>query len=129
MRSPAALAGLLGGLCWLGAFVADHVGRGGLVDALTWAGVALLAIAALGTGAGLVSRSAPLLRVFVAVCFAILVGSVLQVLRQSGDPVAVDAACGAVIALVSAVAMTRARPVEPEPVAGHRVRSRGSHAR
>jgi len=136
MRVPAALAGLLGGLCWIGAYAADAVDAGtGLVDGLTWGGLALLVIAVLATGASLVSRSATWLRVIVAVCFALLAGSVLEVVREGGDPVAVDAGFGAaaVVAAVIALATRRSRPeAAPAPRGNHsgnHSRSRGSHAR
>ena len=133
MRVPAAVAGSLGGLCWLAAYVADRVDAGaGLVDGLTWAGVALLTIAVLAAGAGLVSSSATWLRFVVAVCFAALVGSVLLVLREGGDPLLVDAVFGAAVLLVSIVALVRARRARPAEAAAappSSRRSRGSHAR
>lgn len=112
MRAVAAVAGLLGGLCWVGAL---------WVDVLAPVGAVLLAIAVLGAGAGLVSRSAVWLRVIVAVCFLALVGSVLQVLRDSLDPEAVLAAAGVVAVVVAVVALTRWRPASDQ-------RSRGAHA-
>jgi hypothetical protein len=126
MRTAAAVSGLLGGPCWLAAFVLDRTGEGGIVDALTWAGIALLAAAVLGAGASLVSRSAGWLQVVVAVCFAVLVASVLEVLRDSIDGLAVYAVFGAVAAVVSVMALVRGRPAAVAP-AGHR--ARGSHAR
>jgi hypothetical protein len=111
MRAAAAVAGLLGGLCWV---VAPWV------DALAWPGAVLLAVAVLGAGAGLVSRSAVWLRCLVAVCFLALVGSVLQVLRDSLDDQGVLAVAGVAAVVVSVAALAR----RPEPVA----RSRGSHA-
>ncbi len=130
---PAAVAGSLGGLCWLAAYVADRAGASsGLVDALTWAGVALLTLAVLATGAGLVSSSATWLRIIVAVCFAALVGSVLLVVREGGAALAVDAVFGAVVLVVSVVTLARGRRARPAesvgpPPSSHR--SRGSHAR
>jgi hypothetical protein len=133
MRVPAAVAGSLGGLCWLAAYVADRADAGsGLVDGITWAGVALLTIAVLAAGASLVSSSANWLRLIVAVCFAALVGSLLAVVRDGGDPLAVDAVFGAGVLVVSLVALARGRrgrPAEaavPPPPAR---RNRGSHAR
>ena len=111
MRVLAAVAGLLGGLCWVGAL---------WVDSLDVAGAVLLAIAVLGAGAGLVSRSAVWLRVIVAVCFLALVGSVLQVLRDNADPESVLAAAGVVAVLTALVALVR-RPARD-------TRSRGAHA-
>ena len=126
MRTPAALAGLLGGLCWLAAFAVDATAGGRPVDALTWAGVALLAVAVLGAGASLVSRGATGLRVVVAVCFLALVGSVLEVVRAAGDPVVVDAVFGLGVLVVSVVALGRRRGSEAPAPSRH---SRGSHAR
>jgi|SRR5919107_6450189 hypothetical protein len=129
MSAPAAVGGLLGGLCWIAAYVVDTVSGGGLVDALSWAGLVLLTAAVAGAGAGLVSRSAGWLRVVVAVCFVLLAGSVLQVVRDSADPLLVDAAAGGLAAVASVAALSRRRPA---PVArGHVAtrRVRGSHAR
>ena len=111
MRAVAAVAGLLGGLCWVGAL---------WVDRLDLAGAALLAVAVLGAGAGLVSRSAVWLRVLVAVCFLALVASVLQVLRDNLDQDVVLAAAGAVAVVVAVLALAR-RPAREQ-------RPRGSHA-
>lgn len=127
MRVPAAVAGLLGGLCWVGAYVADAADTGaGLVDGLTWAGLALLVVATLVAGASLVSRSATWLRVLVAVCFALLAGSVLEVVREGGDPVTVDAVFGAGAVVVAAVLLARGRRTAPAPPPRS---NRGSHAR
>lgn len=117
VRLPTALVGLLGGLALLCAYVAD----GAL---LRWAGLALLAVATLGAGAGLVSRSAPALRALVPVCFVLLAACVVSVL--------VDAAGSAAYALVGAVGVGAAvvvlarRPV-PTAAGGHR--AGGAHAR
>lgn len=126
MRAPAAVAGLLGGLCWLAAAVVDAAGGGGLVDALTWAGIALLAIAALAAGAAVVSRSVVWLRVLVSICFLALAASVVQVIRDAGDPVVIDAVVGVGAAVVAGVVLARRRTPEP---ASHPRRRRGSHAR
>ncbi|MGB0102184.1 MAG: hypothetical protein WBP61_18035 [Nocardioides sp.] len=102
MRAVAAPAGLLGGLCWIVAAAVE-------VDALTWAGAVLLALAVLAAGAGLVSSSVLWLRVIVAVCFLALVGSVLQIVRDGGDPLLVDAAAGAVAVVVAVLVLIRGR--------------------
>jgi len=136
-RTAVALAGILGGLAWIAAAALDAVGAGGLVDALTWVGLVLLLVAALGVGAGLVSRTTPWLRVVVAVCFVLLVGSVLQVARDSADVHMVDAVFGVLAAAAAVAALARSRSAaEPEPVHGHRRahsrahgRAHGSHAR
>ena len=111
MRAVAAVAGVLGGLCWVGALWVDLLGVVGAV---------LLAVAVLAAGAGLVSRSVVWLRVVVAVCFLALVASVLQVLRDNVDPDVVLAAAGVVAAVVAGLVLAR-RPVREE-------RPRGSHA-
>ena len=136
MHAPVAVAGLAGGLSWIAAYVVDATVGGGLVDALAWAGVALLAIAVLGAGASLVSRSATWLRVVVAVCFALLVGSVLELVRGAGDPLAVDALAGLLAGAVAAVVLARGRAEEDAAGAGRagprraaRAVGAGRHAR
>lgn len=114
MRTGAAVAGLLGGLCWVVAL---------WVDPLVWVGAVLLALAVLGAGAGLVSRSATWLRCLVAVCFLALVGSVVDVLSDDFTTTSVLAAAGAVAFVVAAVALSR-RPSAGSRSAG----SRGAHA-
>lgn len=113
MRVVAAVAGLLGGLCWVGGLWAE---------ALAVVGAALLAVAVLGAGAGLVSRSAVWLRLVVAVCFLALVASVVQVLRDNLDPEGVLAAVGGAAVVVAVVALARRRPVTAQS------RPRGAHA-
>lgn len=127
MRIAAALAGLLGGLAWVVAFVLDQTDRPGALDAFEWAGLALLTVATLAAGAGLVSRSTTWLRLLVAVCFALLVWSVLQVLSDGFDDRLVQAVAGGVAALVSVVALVRRPNVSAHHAGGHR--SGGSHAR
>ena len=94
----AAVAGVLGGLCWVGAW---------WVGALAPVGAVLLAVAALGAGAGLVSRSTQWLRILVAVCFLALVGSVVEVLRENGDDQVVLAVVGVLAAIVGAAVLAR----------------------
>lgn len=113
MRAVAAMAGLLGGLCWVGAL---------WVDVLAPVGAVLLAVGVLGAGAGLVSRSAIWLRLVVAVCFLALVGSVLEVLRDNVEQDAVLVAAGVVALIAGTVALSR------RPVAASESRSRGAHA-
>ncbi len=115
MRTAAATAGLLGGLCWVGALWAD---------ALVWVGGVLLGLAVLCAGAALVSRSAVWLRVIVAVCFLALVGSVFQVLRDNVDETLVLTVAGVVAVIASVAALSR----RPAPPAHHHSRSRGAHA-
>ncbi|GAA4740580.1 hypothetical protein GCM10023350_26290 [Nocardioides endophyticus] len=130
MRIGAALAGLVGGLAWIVAFVLDKTDHAGLGDSVAGLGLVPLTVATLAAGAGLVSRSATWLRVIVAVCLALLVWSVLQVLSDGVDERLVQAAAGlAVVAIAGAVLSRRPRPVQ-EPVVqspGHRARR--SHVR
>jgi hypothetical protein len=125
VRSYAALSGLLGGLAWSSAPVADRLDVLGDGEMLRWIGLPLLGLAALGAGAGLVSRSAVALRVLVAVCFAMLAASVVAVLLDAIGTAAY-AVVGAV-AVVAAVVVLARRPAVPAPVGGHR--PGGAHAR
>lgn len=128
LRIAAALTGLVGGLTWIGALVFERVSGGGvLVDALTWAGLFLLGIATLGAGASLVSRSAVWLRVLVAVCFAALVGSFLELLSESYEEQVVYAAFGAIAVVASVVVLARSGRTGGGHVDAHR--TGGTHAR
>lgn len=128
LRIVAALTGLVGGLAWITALVFDRASGGGVVvDALTWAGLILLAIATLGAGASLVSRSAIWLRVLVAVCFAALVGSVVELLTESYDDLLVYAVFGAIAVVASVIALARSERTPGGHVEAHR--AGGTHAR
>jgi len=131
LRLAAALTGLVGGLTWITALVFERASGSGLfVDTLDWAGLFLLAAATLAAGASLVSRSALWLRVLVAVCFTVLVWSVLSVLAGSFDERAVYAGYGAVAVVVSVVTLARSRPAASGSEPGRRARgSHGTHAR
>ncbi|MCW2850944.1 MAG: hypothetical protein JWM84_608 [Nocardioides sp.] len=96
----ARLAGVLGGLAWLVRHVAG-------MEQLRWPGLALLGVALAAAGAGLVSSSAAWLRVIVAVCFPVLVWSVVEVLHESAEDALVDAVAGAAIALVCLLGWAR----------------------
>ena len=109
MRALMALAAVLGGLCWI---VAAWVGP------LSAVGAVLVAVAVVGGGAGLASRSATWLRVIAGVCFLALVGSVLLVLRDAADDGLVLAAAGAAALVIGIVVLSR------RPATAHR----GSHA-
>ena len=99
LRTYAGTTGLLGGAAWVGRYFVTQ-------DGLWWAGLALLTLACAATGAGLVSSSAMALRVFVAVAFPALVGSVWWVVRDGGADVhVVDAAFGAAVAVVAVIAL------------------------
>ncbi len=76
------LAGVLGGLCWVAkAVLDDGDGPESVINALHYGGLALLALALLGIGAGLVSGLAAL-RVVVALCLLALAWAVLEFLHQ-----------------------------------------------
>ncbi len=106
LRRAAPLAGLLGGLAWVGAFFAAD--GGGLETALLRAGAVLLTVALFGLGMLLVRSDVLALRVFVAVALPTLVWGVFAIVHQSaGDPDDVDVVFGAVVGLVSAVRLGR----------------------
>jgi hypothetical protein len=126
VRIVAAVAALIGGVGSVGAFVLDRAVQDGAGDALAWVSLLFLGVAALGAGAGLVSSSATWLRVLVAVCFTLLVWSVLQVLSQGIDDRLLGAVVGVVAVVVGTVVLRRPPARTPEP-AGRR--PRGSHAR
>jgi hypothetical protein len=130
VRTAAALAGLSGGLAWIVAFVLDKTDHPGLGGAVAAFGLVLLAVAAVAAGASLVSRSATWLRVVVAICFALLVWSVLQVLAGGLGDRLVQAAAGLAAVAVAVVVLSRRQPTVRESV-GHSTgrRTRGSHAR
>jgi hypothetical protein len=118
----ARLAGLLGGLCWLGyAAFNDYDAATSAVNALYWGGAALILIALVGLGAGLVSGAA-WLRVVVGLCVPLLVWSILEVLHTETSDDIVDGGFGLALALLCAAALLGGTPKD-DAVPG------GSHAR
>lgn len=110
LRSLTRVAGVLGGLCWIVRLLLDAVGWvAGALDPLYWTGLVLLAIALMGAGAGLVSKSAGWLRVIVGVAVPILVWSVLEVVRNGGDALLVDAVVGFAVLVVSVIGLRSGR--------------------
>ncbi|HCB06848.1 MAG TPA: hypothetical protein DEQ43_21835 [Nocardioides bacterium] len=94
----ARIAGFLGGLCWvLRAVLDDGNGPASLINALHYGGVALLVLALLGIGAGLVS-GLPALRVLVAICLVALAWALLEFLHQQFSDRWVDGVLGALMA-------------------------------
>lgn len=118
------VAGVLGGLCWvLRAVLDDGDGPTSLIDALHWGGLALLVLALLGIGAGLVS-GLPALRVLVAVCLVALGWAVLEFGHQQWPDRGVDGVLGALVALYCVGGLVRRRS-RAAPTAR---RSSGTHA-
>ncbi|MDF1604946.1 hypothetical protein [Nocardioides sp. YIM 152315] len=126
MRILAPLAGLVGGLAWIGALALEQVDRTALADAAELVGLPLLLGAAVATGASLVTRSTTWLRAIVGVCFALLVWSVVQLVADGADERLVHALVGAGAVVVATAALSR-RPERSDDPGGHR--SRGAHAR
>jgi len=94
------VAGVLGGLCWLGqAAVNDYAAAESAVNALYWGGAALILVALVGLGAGLVSGAA-WLRLVVGLCFPLLVWSILEVLHAETSDGIVDGGFGLALALL-----------------------------
>jgi ammonia channel protein AmtB len=120
-RTVVLLAALVGGLSWVGRWLAG--GTGVLPDLLEWVGLVLLAVAVAGLGAGLVSSSALWLQGIVGVAFPLLVWSVIEVLSDSSDGVAVHGVAG-VLAILAAVLAWRRQAPDPAPP-----RRAGAHAR
>jgi hypothetical protein len=106
----ARLAGILGGLCWIGRAVLDNGhGSASVVDALHYGGLALLVIALLGIGAGLVSGLMAL-RVVVAICLVALAAAVVSFLHQQYSDRSVDGILGGLMVLYCVVgALVRRR--------------------
>jgi hypothetical protein len=128
LRAVALVSGVIGGLCWSARMVLHlaDAGSAGLLDALHWAGLALLAVAMIGLGAGLVSKGAVWLRIIVGIAFPALVWSLLEVFRPVGDTEVVDGVFGALVLVVSVIGLSR-RPERPDPPP--RRNHRGAHAR
>ena len=124
----ARLAGVLGGLCWLArAVLDDGDGPTSLIDALHWGGLALLALALLGIGAGLVT-GLPALRVVVAICLVLLAWAVLEFLHDQYADRGVDGALGLLVALycLAGLLLRRRHDDDREPRPPRR--SSGSHS-
>lgn len=124
----ARLAGVLGGLCWvLRAVLDDGDGPESLINGLHYGGVALLVLALLGIGAGLVSGLVAL-RVVVAICLVALAWAILEFLHQQYADRTVDGVLGGLMVAycLAGLAARRRRGDDGEP--SHPRRSSGSHA-
>lgn len=121
--SLARIAGILGGLCWIGrALLDDGNGPTSVIDGLHYGGLALLVLALLGIGAGLVSGLVAL-RLVVAVCLVALAAAVLSVLHQQYSDRAVDGILGGLMVAYCVVGILARRSADRE-----HERSTGSHA-
>jgi hypothetical protein len=122
------IAGILGGLCWIARALLDTGdGSAGLIDALHYAGLALLVIALLGIGAELVSGIVAL-RVVVAVCLVALAWAVVSFLHTEYSDRAVDGILGGLMVAYCVVGILARRSHEDDGGEAPPRRSRGSHA-
>jgi hypothetical protein len=129
LTTLARVAGILGGLCWMGrAILDDGNGPTSAIDSLHYAGLALLIIALLGIGAGLVSGLVAL-RVVVAVCLLALAAAVVSFLHQQYDDRSVDGILGGLMVVYCVIGILARRSRARERAgAPDSHRSSGSHA-
>jgi uncharacterized membrane protein YfcA len=126
--SLARVAGILGGLCWIGrALLDDGHGPSSVIDGLHYAGLALLVIALLGIGAGLVSGLVAL-RVVVALCLVALAAAVVSFLHQQYSDRAVDGILGGLMVVYCVIGLLVRRRRTPDDDAREPHGSRGAHA-
>jgi hypothetical protein len=105
LRRAALVAGLLGGIAWVVAWILPD--GGSAADLLQPVGAVLLTLAMFGLGLRLVRSDFLALRVFVAVALPTLVWGVFGVVHQSAsDPGLVDAVFGAVCGLLAGLRLT-----------------------
>jgi hypothetical protein len=99
------IAGVLGGLSWIGQVaVNDYDAASDAANALYWGGAALILVALVGLGAGLVS-GASWLRLIVGLCVPLLVWSILEILHAETSDDIVDGGLGLALALICAAAL------------------------
>ena len=128
LTSLARIAGILGGLCWIGrAILDDGDGPTALIDALHYAGLALLVIALHGIGGGLVSGLMAL-RVVVAICLVALAAAVVSFLHEQYDDRSVDGILGGLMVFYCVVGILARRNKPPDERDRESRHSRGSHA-
>jgi hypothetical protein len=123
------IAGILGGLCWIGRAILDNGdGPTSVIDGLHYGGLALLVLALLGIGGGLVSGLVAL-RVVVAICLVALAAAVVSFLHQQYTDRSVDGILGGLMVFYCIVGILVRRRRAPEDQAREsRHHSRGSHA-
>jgi hypothetical protein len=113
-RTLVRVAGVLGGLCWVGqAAINDYDAASSAANALYWGGAALILVALVGLGAGLVS-GAPRLRLIVGLCVPLLVWSIVEVLRAETSDDIVDGGLGLALTLICAAALLGGEPKDDE---------------
>jgi hypothetical protein len=106
LRSLARIAGLIGGLCWLGGAALDAADASdSLVNALHWGGLALIGIALIGIGFGLVSTNAWWLALIVGICLPALVWAVLEWAHEQWTDRYVDGTFGVLLAVYCLVGL------------------------
>jgi hypothetical protein len=106
LRSLARLAGLIGGLCWLAAAALDGANASdSLVNAVHWGGLALIAIALVGIGFGLVNTRVWWLAVIVGICLPALVWAVLEWAHEQWADRYVDGTFGVLLAIYCLVGL------------------------
>jgi len=126
LTSLARVAGILGGLCWIArAILDDGDGPTAVIDALHYGGLALLVIALLGIGAGLVSGLMAL-RVVVAICLVALAAAVVSFLHEQYSDRLVDGILGGLMVVYCVIGLLVRRgrtPGDDTPESRH---SRGA---
>ncbi len=124
-RTFVRVAGVLGGLSWLGqAAVNKYEAAEAAANALYWGGGALILVALVGLGMGLVS-AARWLRVIVGLCVPLLIWSIVEILHAETSDNVVDGGLGLALALICASSLLGGSPRDDE-AAGRRG---GAHAR
>jgi hypothetical protein len=98
-----------------------------VIDGLHYGGLALLVIALLGIGGGLVS-GLPALRLVVAVCLVALAAAVLSFLHQQYADRSVDGVLGGLMVVYCIVGILARRGRTHDDDAPEPHRSSGSHA-
>ncbi len=128
LTSLARIAGILGGLCWIGrAILDDGDGPTSVIDALHYGGLALLVIALLGIGGGLVSGLMAL-RVVVAICLVVLAAAVVSFLHEQYADRVVDGILGGLMVVYCTVGILVRRARRGGDDAPDSRPSRGAHA-
>jgi hypothetical protein len=127
------IACVLGGACWMGRAILDNGdGPTSVIDGLHYGGLALLVLALLGIGGGLVSGLVAL-RVLVAICLVALAAAVVSFLHQQYSDRSVDGILGGLMVVYCVIGILARRSKQRADGGGdgggrESHRSRGSHA-